>query len=68
MSCSTTSATRASACGPVSPSGRIASFKVPRHVRVVADVPRTPGPHGDKVQRVKLREMALTDFAGKETP
>ena len=39
--------------------GRIASFKVPRHVRVVADVPRTPGPHGDKAQKARLREMFL---------
>jgi len=43
--------------------GRIASFKVPRHVRVVADVPRTPGPHGDKVQRARLREMFLGEAA-----
>lgn len=41
--------------------GRIASFKIPRHVRVVADVPRAPGPHGDKVQRAKLREMFLAE-------
>jgi fatty-acyl-CoA synthase len=41
--------------------GRIASFKVPRHVRVVADVPRTPGPHGDKVQKARLREMFLAE-------
>jgi len=41
--------------------GRIASFKIPRHVRVVTDVPRTPGPHGDKVQRAKLREMFLAE-------
>src|SRR5215470_11705902 len=41
--------------------GRIASFKVPRHVRVVADVPRTPGPHGDKVQKGRLREMFLAE-------
>jgi fatty-acyl-CoA synthase len=47
--------------------GKIASFKIPRGVKFVDDVPRTPSPHGDKVQRVKLREMALTDFAGKET-
>ena len=47
--------------------GKIASFKIPRGVRFVADVPRTPSPHGDKVQRVKLREMALVDFATKES-
>ncbi len=41
--------------------GRIASFKVPRYVRVVADVPRTPGPHGDKVQKARLREMFLAE-------
>jgi fatty-acyl-CoA synthase len=46
--------------------GKIASFKIPRGVRFVDDVPRTPSPHGDKVQRVKLREMAVTDFAPKE--
>jgi fatty-acyl-CoA synthase len=43
--------------------GRIASFKVPRHVRIVGDVPRTPGPHGDKVQRAKLRELFLAETA-----
>ena len=42
--------------------GRIASFKIPRGVRFVDDVPRTPSPHGDKVQRVKLREMAQKEF------
>jgi fatty-acyl-CoA synthase len=42
--------------------GRIASYKIPRHVRFVADVPRTPSPHGDKVQRVKLRERAREEF------
>jgi fatty-acyl-CoA synthase len=42
--------------------GRIASFKIPRGVRFVDDVPRTPSPHGDKVQRVKLREIAAKDF------
>ncbi len=41
--------------------GRIASFKVPRAVRIVADVPRTPGPHGDKVQKGRLREMFLAE-------
>jgi fatty-acyl-CoA synthase len=39
--------------------GRLASYKVPRHVFVVSDVPRTPGPHGDKVQRAELRTDAL---------
>ena len=43
--------------------GRVASYKIPRAIRFVADVPRTPGPHGDKVQRVKLRELALREFA-----
>jgi fatty-acyl-CoA synthase len=47
--------------------GRIASFKIPRAVRFVADVPRTPGPHGDKVQRGKLREQALAEL-GRLTP
>jgi fatty-acyl-CoA synthase len=42
--------------------GKIASYKVPRYVRIVADVPRTPGPHGDKPQKAKLREQALRDF------
>ena len=41
--------------------GRI-SFFVNAGVRFVEDVPRTPSPHGDKVQRVKLREMALKEF------
>jgi fatty-acyl-CoA synthase len=39
--------------------GRLAGFKVPRHVWLVPEVPRTPGPHGDKVQRARLREDAL---------
>ncbi|MBI2203461.1 MAG: AMP-binding protein [Candidatus Rokubacteria bacterium] len=42
--------------------GRIASYKIPKSVRFVADVPRTPSPHGDKVQRVKLREQALREL------
>jgi fatty-acyl-CoA synthase len=42
--------------------GRIASFKIPRAVRFVNDVPRTPGPHGDKVQKGKLREQALMEL------
>jgi fatty-acyl-CoA synthase len=44
--------------------GRIASFKIPKVVRFVsdADVPKTPSPHGDKVQRGKLRERALREL------
>jgi fatty-acyl-CoA synthase len=42
--------------------GKIASYKIPRVVRFVADVPRTPGPHGDKVQRGKLREQAIKEL------
>jgi len=41
--------------------GKIASYKIPIVVRFVKDVPRTPGPHGDKVQRAKLREQALRE-------
>jgi fatty-acyl-CoA synthase len=44
--------------------GKIASFKIPKMVRFVSDVPRTPSPHGDKVQRVKLREQALKELGG----
>src|SRR3977135_3701304 len=41
--------------------GKIASYKIPRHVRIVSDVPSTPGPHGDKVQKDKLRELVLPE-------
>jgi fatty-acyl-CoA synthase len=41
--------------------GRIASYKIPRRVHFVTDVPRTPSPHGDKVQRIKLRERAIEE-------
>lgn len=42
--------------------GKIASFKIPRHIRFVKDVPRTPSPHGDKVQKPRLREQAILDL------
>jgi len=42
--------------------GKIASYKIPRHIRFVADVPRTPSPHGDKVQRIRLREHAIQEL------
>lgn len=48
--------------------GRLASFKIPRAVRFVEEVPRTPGPHGDKVQRGRLRELALRDLARLAAP
>jgi fatty-acyl-CoA synthase len=44
--------------------GRIASYKIPKAVRFVTDVPRTPSPHGDKVQRVRLREQAIREIQG----
>ena len=43
--------------------GKIASYKIPTVIRFVKDVPRTPGPHGDKVQRGKLREQAIREHA-----
>jgi len=30
-------------------------------VRIVDDVPRTPGPHGDKAQKDKMREQFLAE-------
>ena len=42
--------------------GKIASYKIPKAVRFVPDVPRTPSPHGDKVQRGKLRQQAMEEF------
>jgi fatty-acyl-CoA synthase len=48
--------------------GKIASYKVPRGVRFVSDVPRTPSAHGEKVQRVKLREMAREAAWGPAAP
>jgi fatty-acyl-CoA synthase len=42
--------------------GKIASYKIPRRIRFVSDVPRTPGPHGDKVQRIALREHAIKEI------
>ncbi|MBI3030413.1 MAG: AMP-binding protein [Candidatus Rokubacteria bacterium] len=48
--------------------GKIASYKIPRHIRLVKDVPRTPGPHGDKVQKPKLREQAIQEFGREGQP
>lgn len=48
--------------------GKIASFKIPRHIRFVKDVPRTPGPHGPKVQKHKLREQAIQELEKEVRP
>lgn len=48
--------------------GKIASYKIPRHIRLVKDVPRTPGPHGDKVQKARLREQAIQEFRQEAQP
>jgi fatty-acyl-CoA synthase len=48
--------------------GKLAGFKVPRHVWFVDDVPRTPGPHGDKVQKARLREQALRALGLGDAP
>ena len=45
--------------------GKIASYKIPVAVRFVKDVPRTPGPHGDKVQRGTLRAQAIDELGGR---
>lgn len=42
--------------------GKIASYKIPRHIRLVKDVPRTLGPHGDKVQKPRFREQAIQEL------
>jgi len=41
--------------------GKVASFKLPRHLRIVNALPMTPT---GKVRKVELRESARTDFAG----
>jgi len=44
--------------------GRIASFKIPRHVFVVDELPMTSS---GKIQKVKLREAALSRMRSAET-
>lgn len=39
--------------------GKVASFKLPRHIRVVETLPMTPT---GKIRKVELREQALVDF------
>jgi len=38
--------------------GQIAPYKIPEEVRIVSELPRA---HGSKIQKFKLREMALED-------
>jgi fatty-acyl-CoA synthase len=42
---------------------QLASYKVPVHIRIVLDVPRTPGPHGDKAQKGKLKQMLIDELS-----
>jgi fatty-acyl-CoA synthase len=37
----------------------LANYKVPLRVFAIDDFPKTPSPNGFKIQRVKLRDMAL---------
>jgi fatty-acyl-CoA synthase len=37
----------------------LADFKVPKEVFFIDTFPTTPGPNGDKIQKAKLRDMAL---------
>ena len=39
--------------------GQISNYKVPRRVRFVTSLPVTEGPHGAKVRKGELRELAL---------
>lgn len=40
--------------------GKVASFKLPRHLRVVTELPMTPT---GKIRKVELRDQALIDFS-----
>jgi fatty-acyl-CoA synthase len=39
--------------------GKVASFKLPRHIKIVDELPMTPT---GKVRKVELRDQALSDF------
>lgn len=39
--------------------GKVASFKMPRHLRIVAELPMTPT---GKIRKVELRDQAVADF------
>jgi fatty-acyl-CoA synthase len=44
---------------------QIAQFKVPHHVLPIDAFPFTPSANGNKIQKAKLREMALAALQGK---
>jgi fatty-acyl-CoA synthase len=46
--------------------GKLASFKVPAHVVAIDEFPRTAGT--DKIQKFKLKDIALQRFADATTP
>ena len=46
---------------------RIARFKVPVHVREIDAFPVTPGANATKIQKAKLRELALAVLAGERS-
>lgn len=41
---------------------RVADFKVPEAFHFVDEFPRTEGPHGEKIQKGRLRERVAADF------
>jgi len=43
---------------------QIANFKVPHHVLPIGEFPFTPSANGNKIQKAKLREMALAALHG----
>ena len=45
-------------------SGRIASFKVPRHVRIIEEWPMS----ATKIQKFRLRQELIEELTGTETP
>ena len=43
--------------------GKIASYKIPRFVLFVDSLPRVQGPHGDKISKPRLNELAQQELA-----
>ena len=44
---------------------QIANYKVPHHVLSIDAFPFTPSANGNKIQKAKLREMAVAALLGK---